>query len=264
MNDFLQSINYGRWVLPALLLIPVVGALGIWAVGARAAGDTPDDDVVSRRANGPRTIALLTFAVEFIVSLGLWWSVKPEVAGFQHIVDASWIPSWGIRFTVGVDGIAAMMILLTTFIMPLAVLGGWTSIRARTYSYYALLLLLTAGMLGVFMSLDLFLFYVMWEVMLIPMYFIVGIWGGERRLYASIKFFLYTMVGSLLMLVAILYIGFALAPMRTGVPDFSYQTALLSLSLTPNATFWIFVAFFLAFAVKVPMFPFHTWLPDAH
>jgi NADH-quinone oxidoreductase subunit M len=176
----------------------------------------------------------------------------------------SWIPSWGIRFALGVDGIAAMMILLTTVIMPLAVLGGWTSIRSRTYSYYALLLLLTAGMLGVFMSLDLFLFYVMWEVMLIPMYFIIGIWGGERRLYASIKFFLYTMIGSLLMLVAIVYIGFQLADPATGVPNFSYEAALAMRVMSPAATFWCFVAFFLAFAVKVPMFPFHTWLPDAH
>src|ERR1043165_6556523 len=264
MNDFLQSIGYGRWVLPALLAIPVVRALPRWASAARTAGDTEADDVVSGRANGPRTIALLTFLVEFIVSLGLWWSVTPEVAGFQHIVNASWSASWGIRFTVGVDGIAAMMILLTTFIMPLAVLGGWTSIRARTYSYYALMLLLTAGMLGVFMSLDLFLFYVMWEVMLIPMYFIIGIWGGERRLYASIKFFLYTMIGSLLMLVAIVYIGFQLADKTTGVPNFSYEAALAMLSMSPAATFWCFVAFFLAFAVKVPMFPFHTWLPDAH
>jgi NADH-quinone oxidoreductase subunit M len=264
MNAFLQSIGYGDWILPALLIIPVIGAAAIWAVGARTSGDVTTDDVASGRANAPRMIALLTFAVEFVVSLGLWWSVVPEGAVFQHVVDMAWIPSWGIRFTLGIDGIAAMMVLLTTFIMPLAVLGGWTSIRARTFSYYALLLLLTAGMLGVFISLDLFLFYVMWEVMLIPMYFIIGIWGGERRLYASIKFFLYTMVGSLLMLVAIVYIGFQLADPTTGIPNFSYQAAMTSLALTPAATFWCFVAFFLAFAVKVPMFPFHTWLPDAH
>jgi NADH-quinone oxidoreductase subunit M len=264
MNDFLTSIGYGNWILPALLIIPVIGAAAIWAAGARAADDATTDDVASGRANAPRTIALLTFLAEFVVSVGLWWSVTPDGAAFQHLVDYSWIPSWGIRFTVGVDGVAVMMILLTTFIMPLAVLGGWTSIRTRTFSYYALMLLLTAGMIGVFMSLDLFLFYVMWEVMLIPMYFIIGIWGGERRLYASIKFFLYTMIGSLLMLVAIVYIGFQLADPRTGVPNFSYEAAAASLVLSPAATFWCFVAFFLAFAVKVPMFPFHTWLPDAH
>src|ERR1041384_6654525 len=193
MNAFLESIGYGNWILPALLIIPVIGALAIWLLGARSTESPEQDDVASGRASGPRTLALGTFALEFIVSLGLWWSVTPDGPAFQHVVDRAWIPSWGIRFTLGVDGIAAMMILLTTFIMPLAVLGGWTSIRARTHSYYALLLLLTAGMLGVFMSLDLFLFYVMWEVMLIPMYFIVGIWGGERRIYASIKFFIYTM-----------------------------------------------------------------------
>lgn len=264
MNAFLQSIGYGTWILPALLIIPVLGSLAIWAHGAMGSGEAGDDEVISGRANTPRLIAFLTFVAEFIVSLGLWWSVTPDGPVFQHLVDIAWIPSWGIRFTLGIDGIAAMMVLLTTFIMMLAVLGGWTSIRARTHSYYALLLLLTTGMLGVFLSLDLFLFYVMWEVMLIPMYFIVGIWGGERRLYASIKFFLYTMIGSLLMLVAILYIGFKLADPRTGIPNFSYDAAVSGLHLTPAATFWCFVAFFLAFAVKVPMFPFHTWLPDAH
>ena len=139
----------------------------------------------------------------------------------------AWIPSWGIRFTLGVDGIAVMMILLTTFIMLLAVGGSWTSIRARTHSYYALLLVLTTGMLGVFMALDLFLFYVMWEVMLVPMYFIVGIWGGDRRIYASIKFFIYTMVGSLLMLVAIVYLGCA-------TPESGDRRAELQLRLHPR------------------------------
>ena len=137
-----------------------------------------------------------------------------------------WIPSWGIRFTLGVDGIAVMMVLLTTFIMLLAVGGSWTSIRARTHSYYALLLVLTTGMLGVFMALDLFLFYVMWEVMLVPMYFIVGIWGGERRIYASIKFFIYTMVGSMLMLVAIVYLGLPTRNPATGMPNFNYDYVL--------------------------------------
>lgn len=264
MNAFLQSIGYGNWILPALLIIPVLGSLAIWLSGVRAPSTPDADEVASGRASTPRLIALATFVIEFVVSLGLWWSVTPSGPVFQHVVDFAWIPSWGIRFSLGADGIAAMMVLLTTFIMMLAVLGGWTSIRIRTHSYYALLLLLTSGMLGVFLSLDLFLFYVMWEVMLIPMYFIVGIWGGERRLYASIKFFLYTMIGSLLMLVAILYIGFQLADPRTGIPNFSYEAAVTSLQITPAATFWCFVAFFLAFAVKVPMFPFHTWLPDAH
>ena len=266
MNAFLQSIGYANWILPALLAIPVVGALAIWAHGAmvKRADVGAEDEVASGAVMIPRVLALLTFVVEFIVSVGLWWSVSPSGPAFQHGVDWAWIPSWGIRFTLGVDGIATMIVLLTTFIMMLSVLGGWTRIRIRTHSYYALLLILTSGMLGVFLSLDLFLFYVMWEVMLIPMYFIVGIWGGERRLYASIKFFLYTMIGSLLMLVAILYIGFQVADPLTGIPNFAYDAAITRLVISPLATFWLFVAFFLAFAVKVPMFPFHTWLPDAH
>ena len=155
-----------------------------------------------------------------------------------------------------------MMVLLTTLIMPLAILGGWTSVKTKVHAYHALMLVLTTGMLGVFVAKDLFLFYVMWEVMLIPMYFIIGIWGGERRIYASLKFFIYTMVGSLLMLVAIVFLGVE-AGEPLGRPTFDYD-AILALSLTPKASFWLFGAFFLAFAVKVPMFPFHTWLPDAH
>jgi NADH-quinone oxidoreductase subunit M len=146
--------------------------------------------------------------------------------------------------------------------MPLAILGGWTSIRTKVHGYHSLMLLLTTGVLGVFLAKDLFLFYVMWEVMLVPMYFIIGIWGGERRIYASLKFFVYTMAASLLMLVAIVYLGVA-AGEPLGRPTFDYD-AILALNLSPTASFWLFGAFFLAFAVKVPMFPFHTWLPDAH
>ena len=156
-----------------------------------------------------------------------------------------------------------MLILLTTLLMPLAVLGGWTSIREKAHSYYALLFILTTGMLGVFMALDLVLFYVMWELMLVPMYLIIGIWGGQRRLYASLKFFLYTMVGSLLMLVAVLYLGMQ-APDALGRPIFAYDHILHNVSLSAVQQLWLFGAFFLAFAVKVPMWPFHTWLPDAH
>jgi proton-translocating NADH-quinone oxidoreductase, chain M len=209
-------------------------------------------------------LALITFAAEFVVSLGLWWSFDPANTNWQSVVDMAWIPSWGIRFTLGVDGIAVMMILLTTFIMLLAVGGSWTSIRQRTQSYYALMLVLTTGMLGVFMALDLFLFYIMWEVMLVPMYFIIGIWGGDRRIYASLKFFLYTMIGSLLMLVAIIYLGLSTRNPATGGPTFNYDVIIANASISPSAAYWLFGAFFLAFAVKVPMFPFHTWLPDAH
>ena len=209
------------------------------------------------------------FAVEFVLSLGLWWAFDASFAGWQQTFDRRWIPAWGIRFTLGIDGISLMMVLLTTFIMLLASFGSWTSIRRKSRSYYALLLVLTTGMLGVFMALDLFLFYVMWEAMLIPMYFIVGIWGGERRIYASLKFFIYTMVGSLLMLVGIVYLGIAQPATLvngavTHVPNFSYDAIITSARITPTAAYWLFGAFFLAFAVKVPMFPLHTWLPDAH
>jgi len=263
MNDFLTSIGYQHWVLPALLGIPLIGALLIWVRGAMTTIPA-GDEVASGVASAPRMLALLTFSIEFIVSIGLWWSFDPANAAWQSVVDIPWIPSWGIRFTIGVDGIAVMMVLLTTFIMLLSVGGSWTSIRARTHSYYALLLVLTTGMLGVFLALDLFLFYVMWEVMLIPMYFIVGIWGGERRLYASLKFFIYTMVGSLLMLVAIIYLGLQTRNPQTGIANFNYDAVLQNAVVTATAAKWLFGAFFLAFAVKVPMFPFHTWLPDAH
>jgi len=263
MNDFLQSIGYMNWVLPALLAIPVAGALVIWLVPRRA-GVAPGADEIAAGIAGARGLALATLLVEFIVSLGLWWAFDPSHAQWQAVFDRAWIPAWGVRFTLGVDGIAVMMILLTTSIMVLAILGSWTGIRTRTKGYYALMLALTSGMLGVFMALDLVLFYVMWEVMLVPMYFIIGIWGGERRIYATIKFFIYTMVGSLLMLVAILWLGLNAADPATGIPTFSYDTILQTVRVSPTTGLWLFGAFFLAFAVKVPMFPFHTWLPDAH
>jgi len=260
MVDFLTRINYNAWVLPALLLIPLVGSLLLWAHGARFAGI---DDADQRGGAGARSIAFWTLVIEFIVSAGLWWTFIPSSAGWQAGVDYAWIPSWGVRFSLGVDGISLMLILLTTFTMPLAVLGGWTSIKTKVHAYLALLLILTTGMLGVFLARDLFLFYVAWEVMLVPMYFIIGIWGGERRTYASIKFFIYTMVGSLLMLVAIIYLGVHNADVN-GIPNFSYDALVASGTLAPKVALWLFGAFFLAFAVKVPMFPFHTWLPDAH
>jgi len=259
MTGFLESIGYNNWVLVALLLIPLVGAALIFVVGRRSA----ESEGKGLEDPGARQIAFYTFLIEFIVSLGLWFSFDPANAGWQASLDIPWIPTWGVRFTLGVDGIALMMVLLTTFIMPLTVLGSWTSVRTKVRSYYALLLILTTGMLGVFLARDLFLFYVMWEVMLVPMYFIIGIWGGERRIYASLKFFIYTMLPSLLMLVAIIYLGLH-ARDATGTPNFSYDNMLAMSSLTPKAALWLFGAFAFAFAVKVPMFPFHTWLPDAH
>ncbi|HEY4658537.1 MAG TPA: NADH-quinone oxidoreductase subunit M, partial [Gemmatimonadaceae bacterium] len=261
MDAFLASIRYNDWILPVLLALPLVGAAGVLLHGwlaPRAAGNTPE-----RLATQVRVMALGYFLVEFVISAGLWWSVDPNSATWQAYVNVRWIPFWGARFILGVDGIALMLILLTTFLMPLAVLGGWTSIREKHHSYYALLLVLTTGMLGVFMALDLLLFFVMWELMLVPMYLIIGVWGGQRRLYASLKFFLYTMLGSMVMLVAILYLGIE-NPDAMGRPMFSYDTLVASATVSRTASFWLFGAFFLAFAVKVPMWPFHTWLPDAH
>jgi NADH-quinone oxidoreductase subunit M len=256
MTNFLSSVGYNAWVLPALLVIPLIGAAIILLQRPRAERKGDPEDTRARR------IAFAVLLAEFIVSMGLWWSFDPAAAGWQAGVDVSWIPMWGIRFTLGVDGISLMMVLLTTFILPLTVLGSWTSVRTKVRPYYALLLVLTSGMLGVFLARDLFLFYVMWEVMLVPMYFIIGIWGGERRIYASIKFFLYTMLPSLLMLVAIVYLG--LNAGSGGIPNFSYDHLLVAPALSPHVALLLFGAFFLAFAVKVPMFPFHTWLPDAH
>ena len=258
MASFLESISYNSWVLPALLLIPLIGAVALLVLPAR-------DQEAGGGVENPtaRQIAFWFFVLEFVVSLGLWWSYNPGDSGWQASIDKAWIPTWGVRFTLGIDGIALMMVLLTTFIMPLAVLGSWTSIRTKVRSYYALLLILTTGMIGVFLARDLFLFYVMWEVMLVPMYFIIGIWGGERRIYASLKFFVYTMLPSLLMLVAIIYLGIHVGT-ASGTPDFSYDHVLAVSNIPQRAALWLFAAFFLAFAVKVPMFPFHTWLPDAH
>jgi NADH-quinone oxidoreductase subunit M len=251
-----------QWVLPALLLIPLIGALAIPIFPSRA-----------------RWVALITLLVEFVVSLFLWMQFNvADNAGWQFAVSVPWIPTWGITFSLGIDGVALVMVLLTTFIMPLAILGSWTAIKDKTPQYYALMLVLTTGMIGVFVALDLFLFYLMWEIMLVPMYFIIGIWGGERRIYASIKFFIYTFLGSLIMLVAILYLGFHAWQHGTvtemfrspGPPNFSFDnvmavvTAASPQTLSTTAARWLFAAFFLAFAIKVPMFPFHTWLPDAH
>jgi NADH-quinone oxidoreductase subunit M len=257
MSAFLAGFGYERWVLPALLIIPLVGVVLIYV--ARI-GRGRADDIAS--AGSARVIALATLIVEFLVSAGLWWTFDVSRTTWQNVVMKAWIPEWGANFVVGIDGISLMMILLTTFIMPLAVLGSWTGVREKLPAYYALLLVLTTGMIGVFVSLDLLLFYVMWEVMLVPMYFIIGIWGGERRLYASIKFFLYTMIGSLLMLVAILYLW--IQTWQAGSPTFSYDALLRTIDVSHTAGLLLFGAFFLAFAVKVPMFPFHTWLPDAH
>ncbi|HTR19525.1 MAG TPA: NADH-quinone oxidoreductase subunit M [Gemmatimonadales bacterium] len=237
---------YGAWILTALLAWPLVAALVVLlAPEARA-----------------KYLALIASLIEFALSVPLWWRFLPD-AGMQFVQSLPWIPAWGIRYTVGLDGISLFLVLLTTFLVPLTVLGSYHYITARERGFYALLLVLTTGMIGVFVALDLFLFYVMWEVMLIPMYFIIGVWGGQRRLYAAIKFFVYTMLGSLLMLVAILGLVFSTAQ-SSGRLTFDYAQVLASVGVLGTKSWWYFGAFALAFAIKVPIFPFHTWLPDAH
>jgi len=237
---------YRQWVLTALLAWPALAAVVVLLAPVRWA----------------KHVALAASLVEFAISVPLWWTFAPA-DGMQFTQNVSWIPSWGISYTVGVDGISLFMVLLTTFLVPLSVLGSYAYITTRERAFYALMLVLTTGMIGVFVAIDLFLFYVMWEVMLIPMYFIIGVWGGERRLYAAIKFFVYTFFGSLLMLVAILALVYLVAQ-RTGVYSFSYANLMEHIGGLGPLAFWLFGAFFLAFAIKVPMFPFHTWLPDAH
>jgi len=246
MSSLLAAVGYERWVLHALLIIPVAGSALVALAPARLA----------------KGIALAVAVLEFLVSCGLWWAFEP-VASLQFVASAPWIRDWGIRYAVGLDGISLFMVLLTTMLMPLCVLGSWRYIDRRERAYYGLLLLLTTGMLGVFLALDLFLFYVAWELVLIPMYFLIGVWGGSRRLYAAIKFFVYTMLGSVLMLVAILWL-YVTVGRATGVYSFDYHHFLAHAPLAGRAGLWLFGAFALAFAIKVPIFPFHTWLPDAH
>jgi NADH-quinone oxidoreductase subunit M len=247
MTAFLVSIGYERWILSALLVLPLVATALVLLAPARLA----------------RGLAFAATVAEFALALGLWWAYDPAGAPMQFLADAPWIPDWGIAYRVGLDGISLFMVLLGAGLMPLAVLASWASITDRPRAYYAMLLTLLTGMLGVFVALDLFLFYVFWEVMLIPMYFIIGIWGGANRLYAAIKFFLYTFLGSLLMLVAILVMVWKVAA-ETGVTSFAYDHLLEHAGTMGPAAPWLFAAFALAFAIKVPMVPFHTWLPDAH
>jgi len=209
-----------------------------------------------------RRWATVVAVAEVAFSLPLWTRFIPQVVGWQFVEKHSWLPALGSSYYLGVDGISVLLVLLTTVITAVAVIASGPSVTKRVREFYALLLALETGMLGTFMALDLLLFYVFWEGMLIPMYLLIGVWGGPRRIYAAIKFFLYTMFGSVLMLVAILWLYFTNKAV-TGVATFELD-AFYRLSISPTAQMWLFLAFALAFAIKVPMFPFHTWLPDAH
>lgn len=208
-------------------------------------------------------VSFLVTAIEFIISLPLVFNFNAEVAGMQFTEFIEWIPNLGIAYRVGLDGISLWLVLLTTFLSVIAVLACWEDIKLHVKEFLICLLLLETGMVGVFVALDVFLFYVFWEVMLVPMYFMIGVWGNPaRRIYAAIKFVLFTMVGSLLMLVAILYI-YSYHHGVTGEYTFDLMR-WYGMTLPHSVQLWLFLAFGLAFAIKVPMFPFHTWLPDAH
>ena len=246
MTQLLDSIGYAGWALHALIWLPVLGVgLVLWAQEHQA-----------------KTVAFWCSIGVFVLSLGLWWAFDPTQAAMQMESTTPWISTWGVNYSLGIDGISLFMVMLTTFSTSIAILGSFNYIKERERAFYALMLLLEAAVVGVFSATDVFLFYVFFELTLVPMYFIVGIWGGERRIYAAIKFFLYTAFGSLLMLVGILYL-FTRAKTLLGFPTFAYAD-LLQIPLTGTEQLWLFGAFALAFSVKVPVFPFHTWLPDAH
>jgi len=236
-------------LLSIVLFTPLIGALVLLFVNRR------QEHLI-------RWIANVTAVLGFAVSLPLWFKYDPQSAAWQFTEKAEWIPSIGASYSLGIDGFSLMLILLTTLLGFIAVLSSWSAITERVKEYYIFMLVLQTGMLGVFMTLDFLLFFLFWEVMLVPMYFVIGIWGGGRRLYSAIKFFLYTLVGSVVMLLGILAVYFYNHSL-TGVYTFdipTFQQLAIPLALQK----WIFLAFFLGFAVKVPMFPFHTWLPDAH
>jgi NADH-quinone oxidoreductase subunit M len=208
-----------------------------------------------------KSIALLLTLITFVISLALYFNFDPQTADPQFVEKGAWI-GYGINYHIGIDGISLFLIILTTFLIPIAILSSWKYITKRIKEYLIFMLILETGIIGVFVSLNLFLFYVFWEAMLIPMYFLIGIWGGKRKIYATIKFVLFTMFGSLLMLVAIFFL-YSTYYKATGVYSFNIFD-LYKLVLNPQIQLWLFLAFALAFAIKVPMFPFHTWLPDAH
>ncbi len=241
-------------MLSAIVFLPLAGAVLVLLAGGR--GDRPDREPLVR------ALALAASLVTFAATLYLWWRFDPLNADFQFIENRAWLPRFGIAYHLGVDGISLFLVVLTGFLTPLALMSSWQSVHKSVRMFSFFLLALETAMLGVFVSLDLFLFYVFWDAMLIPMYFLIGIWGYERRIYAAVKFILYTMAGSVLMLIAIIGLAYAYAA-STGQPSFNLLD-LYGLRLSHGMETWFFLAFTVAFAIKVPLFPFHTWLPDAH
>ncbi len=238
-------------ILTSLIVLPLVGALLLLFV--------KDDE---ESAGIVRNVALVVSGLVFAETLLLWSRFSAGSAEFQFVERREWIPTFGISYFVGVDGISLLLLVLTGFLTPVSLLASWGSVHKKLKAFCIVVLLLESAMMGVFVSLDLFLFYVFWDAMLIPMYFLIGIWGYDRRVYAALKFLLYTMAGSVLMLLAILGLAY-LHSTTTGAYSFDLLK-LYTLQIPPNLQFWFFLAFALAFAIKVPLFPFHTWLPDAH
>jgi NADH-quinone oxidoreductase subunit M len=237
-------------ILSAVTFLPVLGAALVFLLPRRAEGLV-------------KVTALATSLVTFAVSVPLFTRFDASLSAYQFVEQRAWMPTLGVSYHLGVDGISLLLVLLTTFLMPLVLLSSWHSIERRWKEFAITMLLLETGMLGVFVALDLFLFYVFWEAMLVPMYLIIGIWGGPNRVYAAVKFILYTLFGSLLMLVAILALYF-LNGAATGIYTFDLPVLARYVLPAGRAQNLMFLAFALAFAVKVPMWPFHTWLPDAH
>lgn len=242
-------------ILTILILTPVVGAV----ILALLNHEKPETI---------RRVAFVFALLGFIFSLHLVVHFTHGEAGFQFEENRPWIPAFGINYHLGIDGISLWLIILATFLTTLSVLASWKGIEHRVKEFFIFILLLEAGMIGVFEALDFFLFYVFWEVMLVPMYFLIGVWGHGRRIYAAVKFIIYTAVGSALMLAAILSLYFLNAH-ATGVATFDFPTILDNivagrLMLDARIQTWLFLAFFVSFAIKVPIFPLHTWLPDAH
>jgi NADH-quinone oxidoreductase subunit M len=236
-------------LLSLTVLTPLIGALIVAAL--------PREPVL-----GVRRTAFVFSLVPLVCSLLVLRAFTPGIADFQLVERVPWIPAFGISYHLGIDGVSLFLVLLTTILTPIVVLAGFGDVRTHVKEYYVLFLILETGMLGALVALDLFLFYVFWEVMLVPMYLLIGIWGGTRRVYATVKFVLFTMAGSLLMLVAAVYLGWKVKQ-ATGSWGYGYD-AVLALTLSPREQLLLFGAFALAFAIKVPLFPLHTWLPDAH
>jgi len=242
-------ILFAQHFLSVLIWLPILGGLMLLVLG-------DDGDARSSRASMMRVSALIVTLATFVLSTALFTNFDNAATGMQFVERAPWIQALNSFYYLGIDGISAPLILLTTFITPLVVISSWDSIKARPAQYFAAFLILEGLMIGVFAALDGLLFYVFWEAMLVPMFLIIGVWGGEGRVYATIKFFLYTFLGSVLMLVAFIYLYG-----ETGSFDLF---GFMNVPLTLTAQKMIFIAFLAAFAVKVPMWPVHTWLPDAH